>query len=156
MTEEDSGAAMPAREAAEPGDVHADGLAAYLPAYAPVLTPRGAALALLALMFLSTLVDAAGGEREGAALLVWTFVSGLSSSFLSFYWFRLDREQRGWPRSRWLSTAVIFLTPLAIPWYIARSRPPGRKLRGVLRFFGYVLLMLLVSAAGGMLALVLS
>lgn len=83
-------------------------------------------------------------------------MSGLLSSFLSFYWFRLDREQRGWPRSRWLSTAIVFLTPLAIPWYIARSRPQGRKLRGVLRFFGYVLLMLGASMAGGLLALLLS
>ena len=151
---EKEGAGLPPRGAAAtagPG-----GLAAFAPAYAPVLRPRGAALALLALRFLSTLVDAATEGQDNAALLLWTFVSGFSSSFLSFYWFRLDREQRGWPRSRWLSIAVIFLTPLAIPWYIARSRPRGRKLRGVLRFFGYVLLVLLASAAGGMLALVLS
>jgi hypothetical protein len=151
--EEGEGSGMPARGAAVPGDAAADGLAAFVPAYAPVLSPRGAARALLALMFVSTMVDAASEAHESAALLVWTFVSGLSSSFLSFYWFRLDREQRGWPRSRWLSTAVVFLTPLAIPWYIAHSRPPGRKLHGVLCFFGYVLLMLLMSAAGGMVAL---
>ena len=154
MTEKDAGSGAPPRDAMPPDG--SDGLAAFVPAYAPVLSPRGAALALLALMFVSTLVDASSGAQEHAALLLWTFVSGLSSSFLSFYWFRLDREQRGWPRSRWLSTAVVFLTPFAIPWYIARSRPRGRKLRGVLRFFGYVLLMLLVSALGGMLALLAS
>lgn len=139
-----------------PDDSTPDALAGLHPAYAPVMSPRGAAMALLALMFVSALVDAATGAREREEPLLWTFVSGLLSSFLSFYWFRLDREQRGWPRSRWLSTAIVFLTPLAIPWYIARSRPQGRKLRGVLRFVGYVLLMLVVSMAGGMLALLLS
>ncbi len=141
---------------ASPDGGRPDAVMAFVPAYAPVLTPRGAALALLALMFVSALVEAAAGAREREEPLWWTFVSGLLSSFLCFYWFRLDREQRGWPRSRWLSTAIVFLTPLAIPWYIARSRPQGRKLRGVLRFFGYVLLMLVVSMAGGMLALLLS
>lgn len=139
-----------------PDESGPDPAAGLHPAYTPVLRPRGAAMALLALMFVSALVDAATGVREREEPLLWTFVSGLLSSFLSFYWFRLDRELRGWPRSRWLSTAIVFLTPLAIPWYIARSRPSGRKLRGVLRFVGYVLLMLVVSMAGGMLALLLS
>ena len=143
-------------EGASPHDTGPEAVAAFLPAYAPLLSPRGAAIALLALMFLSALVGAAADVREREEPLVWTFVSGILSSFLSFYWFRLDRELRGWPRSRWLSTAIVFLTPLAIPWYIARSRPRGRKLRGVLRFFGYVLLMLLVSMAGGLLALLVS
>lgn len=125
----------------------------FLPAYAPVMSPRGAAISLLALMFVSALVEAASGMREREEPLVWTFVSGILSSFLSFYWFRLDREGRGWPRSRWLTLAVVFLTPLAIPYYIARTRPRGRKLRGVLGFVGYVLLMLVASVAGGMLAL---
>ena len=141
---------------ASPDDPGADALAAFSPAYAPVLSPRGAAMALLALMFVSALVEAATGAREREEPLLWTFVSGLLSSFLSFYWFRLDRELRGWPRSRWLSTAIVFVTPLAIPWYIARSRPQGRKLRGVLAFVGYVLLMLVASVAGGMLALILA
>ena len=141
---------------ASPDDTGPEVAAAFLPAYAPLLSPRGAAIALLALMFLSALVGSAADAREREEPLVWTFVSGFLSSFLSFYWFRLDRELRGWPRSRWLSTAIVFLTPLAIPWYIARSRPRGRKLRGVLRFFGYVLLMLVVSMAGGLLALLVS
>lgn len=152
----EEGAAVPEPASASAADAGPDGLAAFLPAYAPVLGPRGAAIALLALMFLSALVEAATGMREREAPALWTFVSGLASSFLSFYWFRLDREQRGWPRSRWLSMAIVFLTPVAIPWYIAHTRPRGRKLRGVLRFAGYVLLMLVASVAGGMLALLLS
>ncbi|XYJ12571.1 hypothetical protein ACSUZJ_11470 [Telluria sp. B2] len=143
-------------EGASLDDTGPEAVAAFVPAYAPVLSPRGAAIALLALMFLSALIGAAADTREREEPLVWTFVSGFLSSFLSFYWFRLGREQRGWPRSRWLSTAIVFLTPLAVPWYIARSRPRGRKLRGVLRFFGYVLLMLVVSMAGGLLALLVS
>lgn len=146
--EEGAGSAVPPEAPAD-----ADAVAAFLPAYAPVMHPRGAAIALLALMFVSALVEAASGMREREEPLLWTFVSGILSSFLSFYWYRLDREARGWPRSAWLSTAVVFLTPLAIPYYIARTRPQGHKLRGVLRFVGYVLLMLAASVAGGMLAL---
>ena len=121
----------------------------------PWMTPRGALNALLVLMFVSALVDAASGMRERGAPLFWTLLSGFLSSFLSFYWYRLDRELRAWPRSRWLSIAIVTLTPLAVPYYIARSRPKGHKLRGVARFVGFVFLMLLASMAGAVLALLL-
>ncbi len=134
----------------------ADAVAAFDSDYDPIMTPCGALMALLVLMFVSTLVDVGAGlDRRGEPVL-WSLLTGLLSSFLSFYWFRVDRELRGWPRSRWLSTAIVTLTPLAVPYYLARSRPKGRKLRGVARFVGYVLLMVVASMAGAMLAMLLS
>jgi len=133
-----------------------DAVTAFDSDYDPIMTPRGALMALLVLMFVSTLVDVGAGlDRRGEPVL-WSLLTGLLSSFLSFYWFRVDRELRGWPRSRWLSTAIVTLTPLAVPYYLARSRPKGRKLRGVARFVGYVLLMVVASMAGAMLAMLLS
>lgn len=123
--------------------------------YDPLLTPRGALVALLVLMFVAALVEAGAGLRERGEPALWSLATGFLSSFLSFYWFRVDRELRGWPRSRWLSTAMVALTPMAVPYYLARSRPKGRKLRGVGRFLGYVFLMLLASILGALLALLL-
>jgi len=138
---------------------HAEDAAAQdLPAdceYDPVMRPRGVLAALLALMFVTTLVEAGAGMRGREEPVLWSLASGLLSSFLSFYWFRLDRELRGWPRSRWMSTAIVTVTPLAVPYYLARSRPKGRKLRGVGRFVGYVLLMMVASVAGAALGMLL-
>jgi len=124
--------------------------------YDPVMTPRGALVALLVVMFVTTLVDMGAGLNTRGEPVLWSLLTGLLSSFLGFYWFRLDRELRGWPRSRWLSTAIVTVTPLAVPYYLARSRPKGKKLRGVAGFFGFVCLMLLASMAGAILAMLLS
>jgi len=124
--------------------------------YHPVMTPRGVLAALLVLMFVSMLVEMGTQVRAGGEPVLWSLLSGLLSSFLSFYWFRVDRELRGWPPSRWLSTAIVTITPLAVPYYLARSRPKGEKLRGVARFVGFVFLLLLASVLGGMLALFLA
>jgi len=123
--------------------------------YDPVMTPRGALAALLVLMFVAALVEAGAGLRQRGEPVLWSLATGFLSSFLSFYWFRVDRELRGWPRSRWLSTAIVTLTPLAVPYYLARSRPKGRKLRGVGGFVGYVFLMLVASILGAMLGFLL-
>ena len=124
--------------------------------YDPVMTPRGALVALLVLMFVSTLVEVGAGLSRRGEPVLWSLLTGLLSSFLGFYWFRLDRELRGWPRSRWLGVAIVTITPLAVPYYLARSRPKGRKLRGVAGFVGYVFLMLVTSMAGAILAQLMS
>jgi uncharacterized membrane protein len=37
---------------------------------------------------------------------------------------------------------------LAIPYYLWRSRPAGQRGRALLRFFGFVVLLVLVTALG--------
>lgn len=124
--------------------------------YDPVMTPRGVLVALLVVMFVTTLVDMGAGLSARGEPVLWSLLTGLLSNFLTFYWFRVDRELRAWPQSRWLSTAMVTITPLAVPYYLARSRPRGKKLRGVARGFGYLVLMLLASLAGAILGMVLS
>lgn len=124
--------------------------------YDPVMTPRGVLNALLVVMFVTTLVDMGAGLSARGEPVLWSLLTGLLSNFLTFYWFRVDRELRAWPRSRWLSTAMVTITPLAVPYYLARSRPRGKKLRGVAWGFGYLLLMLLASLAGAILGMLLS
>ncbi|WP_313176871.1 hypothetical protein [Massilia sp.] len=124
--------------------------------YDPVMTPRGVLIALLVVMFVTTLVDMGAGLSARGEPVLWSLLTGLLSNFLMFYWFRVDRELRAWPRSRWLSTAMVTITPLAVPYYLARSRPRGKKLRGVAEFVGFVVLMIVASILGGMLALLLA
>ena len=68
--------------------------------YDPVMTPRGALVALLVLMFVSTLVDVGAGLSRRGEPVLWSLLTGLLSSFLGFYWFRLDRELPTEPRQQ--------------------------------------------------------
>jgi hypothetical protein len=71
-------------------------------------------IALLALMLVSGLVE----PVEPAAPLPpgwWILLSGFLSSFLPFYWYRLDSEARRFLPSRWMSTGVVTLPPVALP-----------------------------------------
>lgn len=75
---------------------------------------------------------------------------GLLFSFVPFLWYCRDGDARGYERSRWLSIGVVVMAPLAIPYYLVRSRPDGQKSRAVFRFLGYVLLLVLALLVGTM------
>jgi hypothetical protein len=104
-------------------------------------------IALLALMLVSGLVEPL--EAPAAAPpLWWILLSGFLSSFLPFYWYRIDSEARLFLPSRWLSTGVVTLTPVALPIYLLRSRPRGQRARALLRCLGFSVLMVIASVLG--------
>ncbi|MES2148877.1 MAG: hypothetical protein V4508_03695 [Pseudomonadota bacterium] len=121
---------------------------------APPLSARQALYCLLA---------AAGVLGIGAAAasairldMLWLVCSDILISFLGFVWFCRDSDAHAYPRSRWLKFCMIFMVLLAVPYYLARSRPAGAKLRAVLRFLGFLLLGLLVSAIGSVFGVLLA
>lgn len=79
---------------------------------------------------------------------VLPLLSMLVFSFLGFYWYRLDSIERGYRRSRWLNAGVVALTMVAIPYYLARSRPRGQKGRALLRLTGFALLQFAAAFVG--------
>jgi len=41
---------------------------------------------------------------------------------LVFWWYRADAGERGYRTSWGLDAAMLLFTPVAVPWYLARSR----------------------------------
>jgi hypothetical protein len=106
-------------------------------------------IALLALMLVSGLVEPA--EPTAATPPVWwLLLSGFLSSFLPFYWYRLDSEARRFHRSRWMSTGIVALTPIVVPIYLLRSRPRGKRLGALLRCLGFGVLMIAAVMLGAL------
>jgi len=108
--------------------------------------------AILVTMFVSGLVTGIAEERRLPEPAGWTLVAGLLSNFLTFFWFRLDRDARGVRRSVWANVAILLFEPLAIIVYVLVSRPRGEKLRGFGRLFGFFLLIMLATTLGMALA----
>jgi hypothetical protein len=102
---------------------------------------------LLVFMLCAALVDARN-EELGHAGRWWTILSSLAFSFLSFFWYRLDSDQRQYPRTMPLNVGVVALGLFVIPYYLVRSRPAGQRGRALLRLAGFVLLMFVVSMIG--------
>jgi hypothetical protein len=79
----------------------------------------------------------------------WAVLSTLLFSFLCFCWYRIDSEARLYRRSRWLNVGIVMLAIVAVPYYIARSRPAGQKGRALLRLAGFCVLLAAAGALGG-------
>ena len=61
----------------------------------------------------------------------------VANALMIFLWFRADAREVGYQRSGVLNVAVVALAFLAIPVYLVRSRPKGRRLKA-LGWFGVV------------------
>ena len=65
----------------------------------------------------------------------------IANAFLAFLWFRLDSDQRSYRRTPFLTTAVVGISAVAIPYYLFRTRGIRGGAIGVLVFvsllFGY-------------------
>jgi uncharacterized protein YqgC (DUF456 family) len=109
--------------------------------------PKHVLWMLLAVTVLEGLFDARDTTRS-AHVAALPALSMIVLSFLGFYWYRLDSDERGYRRTRWLSTGIVALTVLAIPYYLARSRPRGHKARALLRLGGFVLLQFVAAFIG--------
>lgn len=108
---------------------------------------------ILLTMFVSGLVSAVAEARQVEEPLWWTLVSALLTNFLTFCWFRLDRDARGLRRSVWANIAILLLEPVAILVYVLVSRRRGEKLRGLLRLAGFFLSMMAATILGMIAAL---
>ena len=107
---------------------------------------RQVLLSMPALLFIVGLMEQ--HEQGPWLLFVCTLVFGVLQNFLPFYWYRLDSDLRAFARSRLMNFGVVFLAPLVIPIYLLRSRARGRRLRALLRFVGFSLLLVLAVVLG--------
>lgn len=69
-------------------------------------------------------------------------------AFLIYLWYRVDSDQRSFPRTTPLTATVILIAAVGIPWYLLSSRPGPEGRNAVLQAVGMFLLSLFLSAAG--------
>jgi hypothetical protein len=106
---------------------------------------------LYALSLITALSGLFGGHfmaRHVSAVLMARFAFELMFNFVSFVWYCRDSDARSFIRSRWLSVAMVCVPVLAIPWYLLRSRPKGKRGKAILRFVGFLFLLACVGVAG--------
>jgi hypothetical protein len=111
---------------------------------------------VLGVLFVFTLLM---GAFDGHAIARHTEASGgelvfeLLTSFLCFYWYRLDSDIRSYRRSAGLNVSVVMLAIVAIPYYLVRSRAAGQRGRALLRLAGFALLLAAGAVLGAALAI---
>jgi ribose/xylose/arabinose/galactoside ABC-type transport system permease subunit len=114
--------------------------------------------ALFALLFIAVMAGAMNGfaaTRHAAQPLLWTHALDLTFSFLCFVWYCRDGDARSYIRSRWLNVAMITVTMFTVPYYLWRSRPQGQRLRAIMRYAGFGVLLGGVAALGFVLGVLL-
>lgn len=105
---------------------------------------------LFALLLITVLSGMLAGHvaADHATAVMWNLVLEILFSFVSFVWYCRDSDARGYVRSRWLSIAMVSVALFAIPYYLWRSRPAGQRGSAILRFCGFLLLLLAVAGCG--------
>ncbi|WP_332877086.1 hypothetical protein [Massilia sp. S19_KUP03_FR1] len=114
------------------------------PPLAPPVSAVQARYALLGVFFFSTSI-------ELFAPLAALLVLNLLSSFCIFLWYCRDRDATGRRRSLGRNIGIILLPFIAVPWYLMRRQPLRGKARALLRFVGFVGLMMSAGLAGALL-----
>jgi hypothetical protein len=79
---------------------------------------------------------------------IGTLFFKLLFGFLPFLWYCRDRDAHGRRKSLSRNLGIILLPFITVPWYLMRHQPMRGKVRGLLRFAGYVALMLVCAIAG--------
>ena len=111
------------------------------------MNPRRALACLIILMALYGCAAGYYGARELDVPKAIEWVTTLAFAVLTYVWYYLDAREIAYQRTVPLGGAVILFSVLAVPYYLIRSRPKGQRRKAMLRFFGFGLLMLLVSIA---------
>jgi hypothetical protein len=93
----------------------------------------------------------ASGTEAAQPAAGWELLTAFLMSFLPFYWYRLDSEARNFRPSRWLSMVIVAVTTIGLPVYLLRTRPRGQRVRALLRFGGFYLLVVLAALLGAVL-----
>jgi hypothetical protein len=115
------------------------------------MTTRTALFWMLAISIVTGAMGGYASSRHAAQPLAGGYVLEVLFSFVSFVWYRSDRDARAYVRSRWLSVAMVGASIVTVPYYLWRSRPRGQRRGAILRFSGFVVLLVTLFAAGSVL-----
>ena len=74
----------------------------------------------------------------------YTFGTALLTVFLIYWWYVLDKRERQFPAGMVQNVGIIFLSPIALPVYLIRSRGWGK---GLVATLGAVVMFLVMGSA---------
>jgi hypothetical protein len=100
------------------------------------------ALHLLAAAVPFGIIDGLTGLPETEPRLL-TLAEGNVINFILFYWFLVDAQIRDYKASGLLKVMVVCLAPIALCWYLLRTR----EALECIRYVGYAVGLLIVSGA---------
>ena len=87
----------------------------------------------------------------GEALFsIWDFPAALIFVLLLFIWYRLDTNERGLQRHIWGNCAFVYLTAIAMPVYLFKSRGWKKGIKTTLVFFTLLLFWSLLEGLGAL------
>jgi hypothetical protein len=80
-----------------------------------------------------------------------TALSILMPMALTYVWYYYDSIEYAYIRSRTLNLGIIFLTFAVVPYYLARSRPKGRRWKAIWWMIGIAFCYILMEILGAIL-----
>lgn len=88
-------------------------------------------------------------SRDISEPIWWTLSTNILLSAAIFYCYRQDSNRRSYKRSALLNVGVVALAPLAIPYYVVRSRPRGVKAKAFGMLVACSLMLVVMAIVGG-------
>lgn len=108
---------------------------------------RNTVIAFLALAALSGAVEGYAYSHDGTAPKLFDFGISVAVMILSYLWYRRDAISRQYRGSVLLGGTVILVNFVGIPYYLFRSRPRGARVKSIAKFFGLIVLCIVVARA---------
>ena len=106
---------------------------------------RTAVLVVFALCITFGLLDGYFLMRNLATPRAFDFLFAIVVMIAAYLWYRRDSMARSYSGSTLLAGAIILISPLAIPFYLAKSREKGKKTKSILLFIGFIISAMLVG-----------
>lgn len=110
---------------------------------------RTAALAaILGLSLVAGMTDGAMFANDRSASLLFNLLMNFVILGVGFVWLHYDGIERNFRRSVTFNVAIVLVAIVAVPVYLHRSRPPGKRALPMAGFFALIVISMLLSALG--------
>lgn len=111
------------------------------------MTTRTASIATLLIALIFGVIDGYFSTSVAQTPRHFDFLASVLVMATCYLWYRRDATAHGYRGSAFLGGAIALFTVLVLPYYLARSRRPGQRLRSLFSLLGLLLLSALVYMA---------
>jgi hypothetical protein len=77
------------------------------------------------------------------------FIFSICTLVLSYVWYYFDAAERGFRRTSAMGASIVLFTLIALPIYLARSRPKGERFKSIGAMLLFMILCLVVVVVAG-------